>query len=150
MRQTLHKMATKPLLLAVCLGLALLMATAARAQGRAPAVLNERGISIEERKQIPPQEAREFGFNFKETKNQPSIATPPIAQGAERETSTTLVIFAVVILAMPLFLWFGLMRQLKRQRAEMISNAPVSLDEFRARQGAKKTEVKPDKFPKAS
>ena len=79
MRQTLHKMATKPLLLAVCLGITLLMTTLARAQGRAPAVLPELGLSIEERKQIPPQEAREFGFNFKEKKNQPTASAVPSA-----------------------------------------------------------------------
>ena len=155
MRHKIDIIATNPLLLAVCLVFGPLLSFLAGAQGRAPAVLPEMGISIEERRQIPPREAREFGFNFKEVKA-PNQAAAAVEEGLERqgelEASTTLIIFAMVILAMPVFLWFGLMKQLKKQRAEMLANnTPISLEEFRAKQEAKKNaEEKKSYLPKAS
>ncbi|HAZ11612.1 MAG: hypothetical protein A2X86_17970 [Bdellovibrionales bacterium GWA2_49_15] len=155
MRHTIYAIATKPLLLAICLAVSFLMSSLVRAQSRAPAVLPEIGLSIEERRQIPPKEAREFGFNFKESK----VAKPEATNTAEGlepqgelEASTTLIVFAIAILAMPLFLWFGLMKQLKKQRAEMlVNNAPISLEEFRAKQEANKKIAEEKKnLPKAS
>ncbi|MBI2521817.1 MAG: hypothetical protein HYV97_15485 [Bdellovibrio sp.] len=154
MKHTIYYIATRPLLLAVCLAIGLLVSSLVRAQSRAPAVLPEMGISIEERKHTPPNEAREFGFNFKEPKVKPEVVA--VTEGLERqgelEASTTLVIFAMAILAMPIFLWVGLMKQLKKQRAEMLAtNTPISLEEFRAKQEANKkiAEEKKD-LPKAS
>jgi|GEM_PF-5007752 len=103
------------------------------AQGRSPSVLNEKAISIEERRQIPPDQAKEFGYNFNsKSTNAAHVVERGISSQQKQGVHAALVIFGLTILALPLVVWFMLMRQLRQQRQD--NQDTISLEEFREKQ----------------
>lgn len=95
---------------------------ASGAFGRGPAVEPVRGLSIEEYNDVGPEKAK--GFNFGEKSSE-----KPWGQG----------VLIVLLVALPIATWFGLMKGLKAEK-----KLDEKLDED------KKENIDSENFPKAS
>ena len=104
---------------------------------RSPAVLPTRGISIDEFKQITPQQAKAFGYNFtnglpksvndseRKVINNGDVVLKNIKNNANSSMMSVPIFITLFILSIPLFLWFFMIRTIDHAKTENDINENV-------------------------